>query len=354
MIYLDCAASTPITQPILEAMLPYLTAQYGNPSTLYNFGREARKAVEKARQQIAKAINAEPSQIYFTSGATESNNWVCSNFNRVMCSPYEHHSVLNHPHTIKLSRFCSLEWNIQDILPDLVSHMTVNNETGTIYDIKEMAKICHENHVLFHTDATQAFSHVPIDVKDLDVDFLSISGHKFHAQKGTGILYIKEPDKFKPFLFGGAQEKNKRAGTENVASIVGMSIAAELYNYSSDREKRYKEIQNKFYRAFSEMKDVHFNTDINNSISTTLNVAFKGVESESLMLLLDMEGICVSAGSACNSGSLEPSHVLKAIGCPDEYIYNSIRLSWDDTLSNEDVEYVINCIQKNVKKVRGY
>lgn len=354
MIYLDYAASTPITQPVLEAMLPYLTTQYGNPSTLYNFGREARKAVEKARQQIAKAINAEPSQIYFTSGATESNNWVCSNFNRVMCSPYEHHSVLNHPHTIQLSQFCSLEWNIQDVLPDLVSYMAVNNEIGTIYDIKNMAKICHENHVLFHTDATQAFGHRPINVKELDVDFLSLSGHKFHAQKGTGILYIKEPDKFKPFLYGGAQEKNKRAGTENVASIVGMGKAAELYNYSPDRDKRCKEIQNKFYNAFSTMKDVHFNTDISNSISTTLNVGFKGIESESLMLLLDMNGICVSAGSACNSGSLEPSHVLKAIDCPDEYIYNSIRLSWDDTLSDEDVDYVINSIQKNVKKVRGY
>ena len=208
--------------------------------------------------------------------------------------------------------------------------------------------------VPFHTDATQAFGHIPVDVKQLDCDFLSLSGHKFHANKGVGVLYIKEPDKFKPFLYGGAQEKKLRAGTENVASIVGMGKAMELYNYSSERDKRYKETQMKFYNAFSEMNDVHFNTDINNSISSTLNVGFKGIESESLMLLLDMDGICVSAGSACNSGSLEPSHVLKVIGCPEEYIYNSIRLSWDDTLTDENVDYVINCIKKNMKKVRGY
>lgn len=354
MIYLDCAATTKIDDIVFTEMLPYLKEEYGNPSSLYSLGKKSHNAIEIARKKIAKAINAETNQIVFTSSATESNNWVCSNFRRVMCSPYEHHSVLNCPNTIQLSQYCSFKWNIQDILPDLVSHMMVNNEIGTIYDIKEMAKICHENHVLLGTDATQAFSHIPIDVKDLDVDFLSLSAHKFHGAKGVGILYIKEPDKFKPFIYGGAQEKNKRAGTENVASIVGMGKAAELYNYSPDRDKRCKEIQNNFYNAFSTMKDVHFNTDINNSISTTLNVGFKGVESESLMLLLDMNGICVSAGSACNSGSLEPSHVLKAIGCPDEYIYNSIRLSWDDTLSDEDIEYVINSIKQNVKKVRGY
>ena len=354
IIYLDNAATTPITQPILEAMTPYLTEYYGNPSSLYSLGTKSKTAIEKARKQIAQAINAESNQIFFTSGATESNNWVCSNFHRVMCSPYEHHSVLNHPNTIQLSQYCSFKWNIQDILPDLVSHMMVNNEIGTIYDIKEMAKICHENHVLLGTDATQAFSHIPIDVKDLDVDFLSLSAHKFHGAKGVGILYIKEPDKFKPFIYGGGQEQHRRAGTENVASIVGMGVASQLYNYSPERDKRCKEIQMKFYNAFSEMQDVHFNTDINHSISTTLNVGFKGVESESLMLLLDMDGICVSAGSACNSGSLEPSHVLKAIDCPEEYIHQSIRLSWNDTLTDEEVEYTIESIKKNIKKVRGY
>lgn len=354
MIYLDCAATTKIDDIVFTEMLPYLKEEYGNPSSLYSLGKKSHNAIEIARKKIAKAINAETNQIVFTSSATESNNWVCSNFYRVMCSPYEHHSILNHPNTTQLSQYCSFKWNIQDILPDLVSHMMVNNEIGTIYDIKEMAKICHENHVLLGTDATQAFSHIPIDVKDLDVDFLSLSAHKFHGAKGVGILYIKEPDKFKPLIYGGGQEQHRRAGTENVASIVGMGVASELYNYSPERDKRCREIQMKFYNAFSEMQDVHFNTDINNSISTTLNVGFKGVESESLMLLLDMDGICVSAGSACNSGSLEPSHVLKAINCPEEYIHQSIRLSWDDTLTDEEVEYTIESIKKNIKKVRGY
>ena len=354
IIYIDCAATAPITKPVLEAMLPYLTENYGNPSSLYSLGREAKGAIEHAREQVANAINAEPNQIVLTSGATESNNWVCSQFRHVICSPYEHHSVLKCPNATSMSPCCSLEWHIQEELPDLVSHMMVNNETGEIYNIDKMIEISHKYNVPFHTDATQAFGHIPVDVKQLDCDFLSLSGHKFHANKGVGVLYIKEPDKFKPFLYGGAQEKKLRAGTENVASIIGMGKAMELYNYSPERDKHCKGIQMKFYNAFSEMTDVHFNTDINNSISSTLNVGFKGIESESLMLLLDMDGICVSAGSACNSGSLEPSHVLKAIGCPEEYIYNSIRLSWDDTLTDENVDYVINCIKKNVKKVRGY
>ena len=358
MIYLDNAATTPITKPVLDAMTPYLTEQYGNPSSLYSLGRTAHKAIETAREQIAKAINAKPNQIFFTSGATESNNWVYSQYTWILCSPYEHHSILNLPNSITTLELNDVygklsEDEIYDKF-DAMSYMMVNNELGDIYNIKAMAEICHKHNILFHSDGTQAFSHTPIDVVDLNVDFLSLSGHKFHASKGVGILYIKEPDKFGKFLYGGQQELNHRAGTENVASIVGMGKAAEIYNYSPKRDKRCREIQNKFYNAFSEMSDVHFNTNIEHSISSTLNVAFKNVESESLMLLLDMDGICVSAGSACNSGSLEPSHVLKAIGCPDEYIYNSIRLSWDDTLTENEVNYVIESIKKNVRKVRGY
>lgn len=354
MIYLDNAATTKIDNMVFAEMLPYLREQYGNPSSLYSLGRQAKKAIEKAREQIAEAINAEPKQIFFTSGATESNNWVCSIFDRVLCSPYEHHSILNHPHTTEMAMTIPLVNNIYRHIPNLVSHMFVNNETGEIYDIVNIAKVSHEMNIPFHTDATQAFGHIPIDVKKLDCDFLSLSGHKFHAPKGIGILYIKEPDKFKPFLCGGQQERHLRAGTENVPSIVGIGKAAELYNYSSERDNRCREIQTKFYNAFSAIEDVHFNTDITNSISSTLNIAFKNVESESLMLLLDMDGICVSAGSACNSGSLEPSHVLKAIGTPEEYIYNSIRLSWNDTLTDEEADYVIKSVKKNIKKVRGY
>lgn len=353
-IYLDNAATTPITKPVLDAMIPYLTEQYGNPSSLYSLGRTAHKAVETARNQIAKAINAEPNQIFFTSGATESNNWVCILFNRVMCSPYEHHSILNQPNRMIMRTNIPLANDIYINHPQLISNMWVNNEIGQIYDIKSITKIAHEMGVPVHTDGTQAYGHISIDVKEVDVDFLSLSGHKFHSPKGVGILYIKEPNKFYPFLYGGQQEAHLRAGTENVASIVGMGKAAELYNYSLERDKRCREIQNKFYNAFGHFKDVYFNTVIADSISSTLNVAFKNVESESLMLLLDMDGICVSAGSACNSASLEPSHVLKAIGTPEDYIYNSIRLSWDDTLTDEEVNYVIESIKKNVMKVRCY
>lgn len=354
MIYLDNAATTPITKPVFNAMMPFLTEQYGNPSSLYSFGRTTHKAIEIARELIAKAINAETRQIFFTSGATESNNWVCRMFDKVMCSPYEHHSILNQPNTVTTNTHIPLANDIYKHYPKLISNMWVNNEIGQIYDIAKIVTISHEMGVPVHTDGTQAFGHIPIDVTETDVDFLSLSGHKFHVPKGTGILYIKEPDKFKPLLYGGKQESSYRAGTENVASIVGMGKAAELYNYSSERDKHCKEIQNKFVEAFSFWQDVYFNTDVAHSISSTLNVAFKNVESESLMLLLDMDGICVSSGSACNSGSLEPSHVLKAIGTPEEYIHNSIRLSWDDTLTNKELDYVIECIKKNILKVRGY
>lgn len=353
MIYLDNASSTKIDQMVFAEMLPYLRDNYGNASSLYSIGKEARKAVETARKQVANAINAEPEQIVFTSGASESNNWVCSVFDRVLCSPYEHHSILNRPNTIEMRTFVPIASDIYRWRPNLVSHMWVNNETGAIYDIKKIAEISHDMNVPLHTDATQVLGHLNIDVKEIDCDFLSLSGHKFKAPKGVGVLYIKEPDKFKPLIYGGRQEHNLRAGTENVAAIVGIGKAAELFHIPHNTF-RCIEIQNQFVKAFSDIKDVHFNTDIDNSIPTTLNVAFKGVESEVLMLLLDRDGICVSSGSACNSGSLEPSHVLKAIGCPEEYIYNSIRLSWDETLSDADIEYTIECIKKNVEKVRGY
>ena len=350
MIYLDYAATSPIDTEVLKAMQPYLTEHFGNPSSLYSIGKEARKAVETAREQVA---NANPEQIFFTSGASESNNWVCSVFDRVLCSPYEHHSILKRPNTIEMRTFVPIANDIFRHLPNLVSHMWVNNETGAIYDIKEIVKISHDMGVPCHTDGTQAFSHLNIDVKEIDCDFLSLSGHKFKAPKGVGVLYIKEPDKFKPLIYGGRQEHNLRAGTENVAAIVGIGKAAELFCIPR-KTFRCVKIQNRFVEAFSYVRDVHFNTDIENSIPTTLNVAFKGVESESLMLLLDRDGICVSSGSACNSGSLEPSHVLKAIGCPEEYIYNSIRLSWDDTLTDTDIDYTIKHIKMNVEKVRGY
>lgn len=353
MIYLDNAATTPVTEPVIEAMLPYLKENYGNPSSSYSFGRKIKKDIETARKQIAKSINAEPYQIFFTSGATESNNWVISNFDYVICSKIEHHSILNNPKCHQ-SDFSELAKAIRKKNADLVTYMLVNNETGQIFDIKPLVEITHKMGVLFHTDATQAFGHIPIDVKGLDVDSLSLSGHKFHAPKGIGIVYLKDPSKYKPIFYGGQQENNLRAGTENVAGIAAIGKAAELYNYSEERDDVCRIIQDKFYLAFNYMSDVWFNTNIKNSIPTTLNLAFKNVESESLMILLDSDGICISSGSACSSGSLEPSHVLRAIGTPEEYIYNSIRLSWDETITLQEADTVIESIKNNVKKIRGY
>lgn len=354
MIYLDNAATTRIDDVVLAEMLPYLKENYANASSLHSLGRKSRQAVEHAREQVAKSINADPNQIYFTSGATESNNWVCSNFRRVMCSPYEHHSILHHPNTIELSQYCSFKWNIQDILPDLVSHMMVNNEVGTVFDIKEMSKICHENHVLFHSDCTQGFGHTPIDVRDLDIDFLSLSGHKFHAPKGVGILYIKEPDKFKPFLYGGAQEKNKRAGTENLAGIVAMGKACELHNYNEETDKYILSLKTHLATFIEEnIPDVMNNSPFGKTVNNILNVSFKGIEGESLMLLLDRKGICVSSGSACNSGSLEPSHVLKNMGVPDDYIYGTVRFSFSEYNTMEEIELVEKELLDIVTKLRG-
>lgn len=354
MIYLDNASTTKIDDRVLTEMLPYLKENYANASSLHSLGRKSRQAIEHAREQVAKSINAESNQIFFTSGATESNNWVCSNFYRVMCSPYEHHSILHRPNTIELSQYCSFEWNIQDILPDLVSFMMVNNEVGTVFDVKEMSKICHKSHVLLHTDATQGFSHVPIDVKDLDVDFLSLSSHKFYAPKGTGILYIKEPNKFKPFLYGGAQEKNKRAGTENVAGIVAMGKACELHNYNAETDKYILSLK-QHLATFIEnnIPDVLNNSPYDTTVNNILNVSFKGIEGESLMLMLDRSGICVSSGSACNSGSLEPSHVLKSMGIPDDYIYGTVRFSFSEYNTLEEIEFVEKVLIDIVTKLRG-
>ena len=365
-IYLDKAGTYGILpKEVLKSIMPYLTKMCGNGSSLHSAGREASNVIKQTTATIKLITNA--NNVYYTSGSSESNNWVINNYRncKIVSSVIEHHSILNT--LMYYADNYGLEYELinvdctghikMDELEktlskgiNLCSIMAVNNEIGTIQNINKIYELCHKYNCDFHTDLTQAFSH--IDISNLKYDYASISAHKFGGLQGTGALLCNKP--IKPFIIGGEQQNGMRGGTYNLCGIVAMGKAAELYNYSPNCDKRCKEIQMKFYNAFSEMQDVHFNTDINNSISTTLNVGFKGVESESLMLLLDMDGICVSAGSACNSGSLEPSHVLKAIGCPDEYIYNSIRLSWDDTLSNEDVEYVINSIQKNVKKVRGY
>lgn len=365
-IYLDKAGTFGyIPKPVLKSIVPYLTKMCGNASSLHLVGREANNAIKQATATIKAVTNADA--VYYTSGSSESNNWVINNYrnSKIISSTIEHHSVLN---TLKYyAENYGLEYELVNVDSmghikmdelervlskgaDLCSIQTVNNEIGTIEDINEIYDLCHKYNCNLHTDLTQAFSH--IDISNLKYDYASLSAHKFGGLQGIGTLLCNKP--IKPFIIGGEQQDNMRGGTYNLCGIVAMGVAAELYNYSSEKDKRCREIQKKFYNAFSQMTDVHFNTNVNSAISSTLNVGFKNVEAESLMLLLDMDGICVSAGSACNSGSLEPSHVLKVIGCPDEYIYNSIRLSWDDTLTDEEVNYTIECIKKNVKKVRGY
>lgn len=357
LIYLDNAATTKIDNMVYAEMLPYLKENYGNASSLYSLGRTSRKAIDCAREQVAKAINAEPKQIFFTSGSTEGNNWVISNFNYILCSPGEHHSILNNPKCCfkKFSeKLGTLANNIYRNRPDLVTHIMVNNETGAIYDIKQMADITHKMEVPFHTDATQAFSHIPIDVKELGVDSLVLSGHKFHAPKGTGILYLKEPDKYKPMLYGGSQERNMRAGTENVAGIAAIGKACELYNYNAETDKyilSLKEHLSDFIK--SNIHDVMINSPLETTVSNILNVSFKNIEGESLMLMLDRKGICVSSGSACNSESLEPSHVLKEMNVPDDYIYGTVRFSFSEFNTIDEIIETEQVLKETVEKLRG-
>ena len=353
MIYLDNCATTKISNAVFTEMLPYLRENYGNASSLHSLGRKSRQAIEHAREQVAKSINAEPNQIFFTSGSTESNNWIISNFNHVLCSKVEHHSILNNPKCTPIT-FNNLANTIHKQRPDLVTHMYVNNETGKIYNIKEMAEICHKMKVPFHSDCTQAFSHIPIDVKILNVDSMSLSGHKFHAPNGVGILYLKEPDKYKPMLYGGSQEKHLRAGTENVAGIVGMGKACELHNYDLKTDEYVLNLKIHLMDFITNnIPNVMINSPLETTVSNILNVSFKGIEGESLMLMLDRAGICVSSGSACNSGSLEPSHVLKDLKVPDEYIYGTIRFSFSKFNTLDEIIETEKVLKETVEKLRG-
>ena len=350
MIYLDNASNTKIDNIVFTEMLPYLNG-VGNPSSLHSVGRKCKKAIEEARQTVAKAINAKPEQIFFVNSATEGNNWIISNFNHVLCSQVEHHSVLNNPKCTPIF-FDNLANTIHKQHPDLVTCMYVNNEIGAIYNIKEMAEISHKMGIPFHTDAVQAYSHIPVDVVNLNIDSLVLSGHKFHAY-GSGIVYLKNPDKFKPFLYGGGQEKGLRSGTENVASIVGIAKAMELHNYNEETDTKI-ETMREHLKAFivNNIPDVRINETFHR-VNNILNVSFKGVEGESLMLMLDRAGICVSSGSACNSGSLEPSHVLKDMGVPDDYIYGTIRFSFSEYNTLDEIIETEKTLKEIVEKLRG-
>lgn len=349
MIYFDNAATTRVTDEVLQAALPYLTGYYGNPSSTHRMGSVANKAIVEARLRCARAINAEPEQIFFTSGATESNNLVMGQ-GVIISSEYEHPSMRTGftADNIQLKINKLQRAGTRDII---VSHQFVNNEIGTIFDVKEYAKIAHENSCLFHTDATQAFSHVPVDVKDIDCDFLSLSGHKFHAPKGVGLLYIKHPEIFKSSIIGGGQEEGLRSGTENVFGIVAMGKAMELYNYSPLKAQHYHDLKYAFIRELAKRCPVEFHINQiagNSHVDNIANVSFKNINGESLAILLDYNGFCVSTGSACHSANLEESATIKTLNLPEEYRLGSIRVSFSEENTIEEVERLVEAIVKNI------
>ncbi len=376
IIYMDNAATTPVSPKVLDAMLPMFSENFGNPSTIYSVGKKARIEVEKAREKVANAIGALKGEIFFTSGGTESDNWAIKGAafaglkkskNHIISSKIEHHAVL---HTLKYLEkngfnvtYLDVDenglvspQNVADAITEktaLVTIMYANNEIGTIEPIREIGKICKEKNVLFHTDAVQAIGNVTIDVKNQNIDMLSLSAHKFNGPKGVGALYIRKGIKIENFMEGGAQESGKRAGTENTANIVGLGAAISLA--CANIEEKNKKLTIKRNRIISELLKIersHLNGDAVKRLSNNINISFEGIEGESLLLFLDMVGICASSGSACTSGSLDPSHVLLAIGRPHEIAHGSLRLSIDESITDEEIDYVIEKVNEIVLKLR--
>lgn len=375
-IYLDNAATTCVSNEVLTEMLPAFSEVFGNPNSLHSFGREALNLVDKARDRVADGINADRGEIYFTSGGTEANNWALMGLamankakgNHIITSKIEHHSVLETCKKLEKLGFEVTylpvdETGLVDIAEllhcinqktILVSVMAANNEIGTIQNLKTIAKIAHEKDVLFHTDAVQALGSFKIDVKDLDVDALSISGHKIHAPKGVGALYVRKGVKIENLIVGGGQEKGKRGGTLNLSSIVGFGKAVEttVRDYTINN-KKLKALRDYFVaQVKQQIPHININGHQHQRLPGLASVSFNFIEGESLMLLLDMAGIAVSTGSACSSGSLETSHVLTAIGLPPEVAQGTIRFSFGTNNTKEEIDYVVSILKKNVEKLR--
>ncbi|MGI6173228.1 MAG: cysteine desulfurase NifS [Christensenellales bacterium] len=376
-VYMDNAATTRVTEDILEKMLPYLTEIYGNPSSVHAFGREARKALEAARRQVAAGLNAKPNEIYFTGSGTEADNWAIrgaayANKNRgkhIVTSAIEHHAVLHTCEQLEKEGFevtylPADEYGIvhpetleKALRPDttLVTIMMANNEIGTIQPIMELARVAKAHGCLFHTDAVQAVGNMEIDVERLDIDMLSLSGHKLHAPKGVGALYIKTGVKIDRFVRGGAQERTQRAGTENLASIVALGYAVEKATSRLDERIAYEtKLRDRLIEGIvTGIPDVRLNGHATERLPGNCNVSIRYVEGESLLLALDLKGIAASSGSACTSGSLDPSHVLLAIGLPHEIAHGSLRFSLSEENTMEEVEYVIESLKEIVLRLRA-
>ncbi|KGG81477.1 cysteine desulfurase [Caloranaerobacter azorensis H53214] len=375
-VYMDYAATTPVKKEVLEEMMPYFTEKYGNPSSIYRIGRESRAAIDEARERVAKIIGAKPKEIYFTSGGSESDNWAIKGVafanrdkgNHIITSKIEHHAVLHaceylEKHGFEVTYLDVDEYGIVDLeqlknaITDktiLITIMFANNEIGTIQPIQEIGKIAREKGVYFHTDAVQAIGNVEIDVNNLNIDLLSMSAHKFYGPKGVGVLYIREGVKIHPYIHGGAQEKNRRAGTENVAGIVGLAKALELaYENLEEHNKKLVYLRDKLIKEVTNKIDyVRVNGHPEKRLPGNVNFSIEFVEGEALLLSLDMMGIAASSGSACTSGSLDPSHVLLAIGLPHEIAHGSLRFSLGDFNTEEDVDYVVESLVKIVERLR--
>lgn len=374
---MDNAATTPVKPEVLDAMLPYFTEKFGNPSSIYSISSQNKKDITTARETIAKAINTDTANIYFTAGGSESDNWALkataeaySNKGRhIITSKIEHHAIL---HTcdylekrgydityidVDENGIVDLKQLEEAIRPDtiLISIMFANNEIGTIEPIAEIGKIAKEHGVLFHTDAVQAFTQVPIDVEEMNIDMLSVSGHKINGPKGIGFLYIRKGVKIRSFVHGGAQERSRRAGTENVPGIIGLAKATEIA-VGNMKERTAKEIEVRNHiieRVMNEIPYTRLNGDRERRLPNNINFSFQFIEGESMLIMLDSFGICASSGSACTSGALDPSHVLLAIGLPHEIAHGSLRLTISEDTTMEDADFVVDKLKGIVERLRS-
>ena len=376
-VYADNAATTCVSRAAIDAMLPYLLEDYGNPSSLYAFGQKAKEALQEARETVAKCIGATPREIYFTSGGSEADNQAIVSAARVgarhgkkhlISTKFEHHAVL---HTLKKLEKEGFEVTLLDVHEDgvvrledveaairpdtcLVTVMFANNEIGTIQPIREIGALCREKGIPFHTDAVQAAGHMPIDVVDMNIDMLSMSGHKFHAPKGVGVLYARKNMPLVNIIEGGAQERGKRAGTENVAGIVALAAALkESCEHMEENTAKIIPMRDKLFAELSKIPHSKINGSLEHHVPGTVNMCFEGIEGESLLLLLDRDGICASSGSACTSGSLDPSHVLLSIGLPHEVAHGSLRLSIGEYNSMDEIDHIIEVIPRVVAYLRS-
>ena len=377
LIYADNAATTQMSDSVLKAMMPLLTDIYGNPSSLHSVGQIAKEHLEAARETVAECIGADPKEIYFTSGGSEADNQAIRSAayigarkgkKHIISSKFEHHAVLHTLDALKKEGFTVTLLDVYSngiVKPEdvanaiteetcLVTIMTANNEIGTIQPITEIGKICKEKGVLFHTDAVQAVGHIPVNVKDMNCDMLSVSAHKFHGPKGVGFLYARKGILLTNIIYGGAQERNKRAGTENMASIVGMATAIkDATDHLQENAEKVTAMRNRLIDGLKGIERSRINGDLEHHLPGTLNMCFEGIEGESLLLLLDAKGICASSGSACTSGSLDPSHVLLSIGVPVEIAHGSLRLSISEYNTMEQMDHIVKSVPEVVSYLRS-